>query len=271
MIRILLLPLETLVRHRELVLRLAIRDVVARYQGSVLGIAWSLLAPLMMLAIFTLFFGVVFGARWSGPGAHDGVGSFAVFAFAGLIVHGFVAELLPRANGLIRTHASFVKRVIFPLEALIWVPVLSSLFHFIAYLLVLAVVVAIVNGGLPWSALSVVVWLLPAMLLAAGIAWLLAALGVFFRDMGQIIPFLSTALLYISPVFYPIDQVPAALRPILSGNPLAPLIEGIRACVITGQAIEWQSYFLLLAGTWLFALLACWMFRRLSPVFADII
>lgn len=268
-LRFALLPARTLILHRGLVFRLTARDIAARYRGSVLGVAWSLLSPLLLLAVFAFFFGLIFRSRWSST--ETGVGSFAVFAFSGLVVHGFIADILGRAHAVVRSHPSFVKRVVFPLEALVWVPVFSAAFHLLAYLAVLIVFISIVKGGLPVTSPFAVLWLLPVLLLGGGVCFLFSALGAFFRDLGQIVPFLATTLLYVSPVFYSMDAVPEPLRPVLNANPLAWLIEGFRSALITGNAFDWRAFSVITIVAWILAAMSCWLFRRLSPAFADLV
>ncbi|QSI75601.1 ABC transporter permease [Niveibacterium microcysteis] len=268
-LRFAFLPARTLIQHRRLIFRLTVRDIAARYRGSMLGVAWSLLSPLLLLAVFAFFFGLIFRSRWSPT--ETGVGSFAVFAFSGLVLHGFISDVLGRAHTVVRSHPSFVKRVVFPLEALVWVPVFSAAFHLLAYLAVLVVFVVVVKGGVPITGPLVALWLLPVMLLGGGLCFLFAALGVFFRDLGQIVPFLATTLLYVSPVFYAMDAVPKPLRPVLNANPLAWLIEGIRSALITGSAFDRSAFLVVTIAAWLFIAMTCWLFRRLSPAFADLV
>lgn len=269
LLRLALMPLRVLSLHWRLIRDLARREVVSRYRNSLLGMLWSILSPLLMLGIFTLFFGVIFRSRWSA--GSGGVSAFAVNAFAGMLVHSFFSELLGRGHALVRAHPNFVKRVIFPLDALAWVPVATVLFHFLIYLVVLAVFTALVTGGLPPSAPLALLWILPMALIGVGLGWLLGALGVFFRDIGELMPFVATALMYISPVFYPLDSVPDMLRPVLAVNPLSPIIEGIRASLIHGQAFDIAGFLRLCAESWVFACGSGALFLRVRPAFADVV
>ena len=147
----------------------------------------------------------------------------------------------------------------------------GNIFGQMMILVVLAVFTALVTGGLPPSAPLALLWILPMALIGVGLGWLLGALGVFFRDIGELMPFVATALMYISPVFYPLDSVPDMLRPVLAVNPLSPIIEGIRASLIHGQAFDIAGFLRLCAESWVFACGSGALFLRVRPAFADVV
>ena len=226
--------LRSLWCNRDLILQMTRRDVIGRYKGSVMGLVWSLVNPILLLAMYTLVFSVVFKARWGG-GEPESRAQFAILLFIGMIVHGLFAETLTRAPSLILTNVSYVKKIVFPLEILPVVAMGASLFHAAISLLVLAAAMLLFNGFLPWQALFLPLVLLPLVVLALGLAWLLASLGVFLRDVAQPIGLAMTILLFASPVFYPVSALPAEVRPWLILNPLTFIIEQARAVLISGR------------------------------------
>lgn len=229
--------LRSLWGHRELILQMTRRDVIGRYKGSVLGIVWSFVTPIFLLAIYTFVFSVVFNARWGGSEPESKT-QFATLLFVGMIVHALFSEALLRAPGLIVSNVSYVKKIVFPLEILPVVAMGASIFHSAISLLVLAAAIILLNGFLPWTFLWLPIVLLPMVILALGIAWMLASLGVFLRDVAQPIGLAMTILLFASPVFYPVAALPKSLRPWLMLNPLTFIIEQARAVLIYGQMPE---------------------------------
>ena len=170
-------------RHREIVWQLARREVVGRYRGSMLGTFWALGVPLIMLAIYTLVFGVVFQVRWPMP-VEDGP-SFALVLFAGLVVYALFSECVTRAPTLVLTHPTYVKKIVFPLEVLPWVAMGTALFHAAVSLVVLVLARTVLHGIPPWTVVLLPLILTPCILFTMGLSWLLASLGVFFRDVVQ--------------------------------------------------------------------------------------
>lgn len=256
-------------RQRGLLRDLVVRDIAGRYRGSAMGVLWSLLTPLVMLAVYTFVFSVVFQARWGG--AEAGRATFAVNLFAGMIVHGLLSECLTRAPTLIVSNANYVKRVVFPLELLPWMSLGSALFHALVSLGVLLAFILLLTGGLPWTApLVLLVWL-PLLLLALGLSWLLASLGVFLRDIAQVMGSLTTVLLFLSPVFYPASALPESFRVWLYLNPLTFFIEQTRRVVIAGAAPDWPGLALALVAGMLAAMLGFAWFQKSRRGFADVL
>ena len=226
--------------HRILISRLSKREVVGRYRGSVIGLLWSLLNPLFMLVVYTFVFSVVFKARW-GVGEDETKIQFAVVLFAGLIVHGFFAEVLNRAPGLVLSNVSYVKKVLFPLEILPGIAMGAALFHTAISLIVLLATYALFNGYLQWTAVLVPLVLLPLVILTLGLAWALASLGVFLRDVGQTISIITMVLLFLSPVFYPLTALPNEFQLLIMANPLTFIIEQTREVLIWGRLPNWMG------------------------------
>jgi len=256
-------------RHRELVWQLTWRDVVGRYRGSYAGLIWSLFNPVLMLAVFTFVFSVVFQARWAG-GTGDKV-EFALVVFAGTIVHTLFAECVNRSPGLILTNANYVKKVVFPLEVLVWVTLGSALFHAFVSVLVLLTFKVAIHSQLQWTSLFLPLLLAPFVLLTAGISWFLAATGVYLRDVGQTTGLITMALLFLSPVFYPISALPEEYRPLFFLNPLTFVIEQAREVLIWGRLPDWGGlgiYFIVgIAAAWA----GFYWFQKTRKGFADVL
>jgi lipopolysaccharide transport system permease protein len=230
--------------HRRLLGQLIKRDVLLRYRGAVFGALWMFLSPLFMLVIFAFVFGQVFQSRW--PQQGNGL-PFWVLLYSGLITFNIFGETISRASTSVRAYPSFVKKIIFPVHILPLVPLGAALVHgaFNFFLLLLALGwIGAVRGDLVIFPFLV----LPVVLLALGLAWFLAAWGVFIKDMTQIVPILVQALLFGSPVFYPSSAVPEVLQSLYRYNPLGPAIESSRA-LVAGQPIQW--------GVWAMSLLFC--------------
>ncbi len=260
-------------RLRSLIWQFARREVLSRYRGSLLGLGWSFLTPLLMLAVYTFVFREVFNARWpsSAPGNGDSDFTFALQVYAGLIVFNFFAEVLGRAPRLVLDQPNLVKKVVFPLEILPWVAILAALFHLAVNLVVLLGAVLLVNHSLPITLLALPLVIAVFIPLLLGLTWLLAALGVFLRDIGQLIGMVLTALMFLSPVFYPAQSLPERWRPLLAFNPLTQPIEQLRRVTLEGLWPNW----LVLGGYAMLALMTAWLgarwFAATRKGFADVI
>jgi lipopolysaccharide transport system permease protein len=184
-------------RNRQLVWQLTRREVAGRYRGSIFGLAWSFLTPLLMLVVYTFVFSVVFKARWK-INVEESKTDFAIILFTGMIVFNLFAEIVNRAPGLIVSNTNYVKKVVFPLEILSWVTLGSVLFHSLVSLVVLLLVQIVLNHSLPWTVIFFPFVLLPLIFASLGVAWFLAALGVFVRDIGQITGVFTTLLMLLS-------------------------------------------------------------------------
>lgn len=256
--------------QRPLFLKLLLRDFAERYRGSYLGVLWSFVLPLLSLLVFTVFFGVIFKMRWAGL-ASDSLSDLGLVLFVGMALYNFFAECLGRAPGLILAHQNYVKNVIFPLEMLPAVMVTSALLTLAVTLLVILLLQVVWGSGLAWTVLLLPVVVLPLALFVLGLSWFLAALGVYIRDIQQLIVPLVQLMMFLSPVFYPISALPESLRPWLKLNPLAVVIEQTRAVILFGQPPAWIPYLLGLALGSATALLGVWWFARTRKGFADVL
>jgi lipopolysaccharide transport system permease protein len=258
-------------RNRGLIWQMTRRDVVGRYRGSVIGLAWSFFNPLLMLVVYTLVFGAVFKMRWSSTDGQAGNLGFAIVLFIGMIIHGLFAECVQRAPGLVLSNVNYVKKVVFPLETLPIVALGAALFHTIISLIVLLVILFSVNGHLYWTALLLPIILFPLVVMTLGVGWFLASLGVFVRDVGQTIGILTAVMLFLSPVFYPRSALPAEYRPWLLVNPLTLVIEQARDVLVWGRPPDWSSLVLFSLASLAVAWVGFWWFQRTRSGFADVL
>ena len=255
-------------KHHYLIKQLARRDVLARYKGSILGLAWGLLFPLMILMAYTFVFRTVFKARWPGSGG-DSTAEFALQMFAGLVIFNLFSDMLNRAPRLVLEQPNLVKRVVFPLETLSWVALAAAFFHAGMAMGILLLATAFFGPGLSaWSALAPLMFLstLPVLL---GFAWLLSALGVFIRDIGHLMAPALTMLMFLSPVLYPASALPAQFSNLLWLNPLTVPIENLRYVLLLNRAPDWWSLGAYVVAGLVFAILAFGFFQRVRGAFAD--
>jgi lipopolysaccharide transport system permease protein len=264
----LLTGLRGLVAHRALLYSLARRDVETRYRGTALGFVWAVLQPLMMLAVYAFVFGGIFKSRWTPQG---GIQDFVQMLYCGLIVHGVFSDTLSRSPGAVLSNPGYVKKVVFPLELLPLCQLASAVFNAAVSLVLVSLLVLIQHHSLPVTALLVPVILTPLFLLTAGLGWLLAAVGVFFRDVGQVINIAMSVLLFLSPVFYPASAAAPFARQLIYLNPLTYPMEALRSVLVLGVQPNWLHWLAYSAIGAISCLAGLWFFQRTRPAFADVI
>ena len=262
--------LRSLWRNRELILQMVQREVLGRYKGSLLGLLWSFLTPVLMLVVYTFVFSVVFKARW-GVSNDETKTQFALVLFAGLIVHGLFSEVLNRSPTLVVANSNFVKRVIFPLEILPVVSLGAAFFHSVISLFVLIAGFAVATGYLNWTVILFPLIFAPLMLLTLGLAWILASLGAFIRDIGQVIVIVTTVMLFLSPVFYPVKSLPVEFQPLILMNPLTFIIEQAREVLIWGHLPDFPGLLVYSVVATLVAWVGFAWFQKTRKGFADVI
>ncbi|EIV6644747.1 ABC transporter permease [Klebsiella aerogenes] len=260
---------RTFVRHRKLIINLTRREITGRYKGSLFGILWSFFNPIFMLVVYTFVFSFIFNARWSVESTSKA--EFALVLFAGLIVFNFFSECAIKAPGTILSNVNYVKKVIFPLEILPIVNALSVLFHACVSISVWLIFYIIEIGFPHVTVLLFPIFLLPLFVFVLGIGWLLSSLGVFLRDVGQLISIFVTALMFLSPIFYPVTAIPEKYRPLLNLNPLAPAISQFREIFYWGTIPSMSTYATYLFGCALFAWFGFIVFQKTRKGFADVL
>lgn len=257
------------VRNRDLILAMIKRDVIGRYRGSVMGLFWSFFNPLFMLAVYTFVFSVVFKARWGT--ANESRTEFALILFAGLIVFNLFSECANRAPTTILTNVNYVKKVVFPLEILPWVSLGSVLFHAAISTLVWIVAYVIFFGMPHATVLLLPIFIVPLLLFTMGVSWALASLGVYLRDVSQIITIITTVLMFLSPIFYPASAVPENVRFILLLNPLTPVMGQVRDLLFFGQVPDMALWI----ATFMVSVVVAWIgfawFQKTRKGFSDVL
>jgi lipopolysaccharide transport system permease protein len=262
---------KSLWRNRQLILQMTKREVVGRYKGSAMGLAWSFFNPVFMLVVYSFVFSEIFKSRWSGVGGDDSKTQFAVVLFVGMIVLGLFSEVVNRAPSLILGNVNYVKKVIFPLEILPIIAMGAALFHSLISLCVLLAAFALFNGYLQWTAVFIPLVLLPLVIVTTGLAWILAAIGVFLRDVGQTIGIITTVLMFLSPVFYPVTAVPERFRLFIMANPLTFIIEQARDVLIWGNTPNWIGLGVYTLVASMFAWAGFALFQKTRKGFADVL
>jgi len=262
-------PLRAAWDNRTLISRLIVRDIQSRYRGTMLGLAWALGVPLATLAVYLFVFMHVFSVRWDE--GHGSRAEYALILFAGLIAFNLFAECLNRAPSLLLENVGYIKRVVFPLEILPFVSLGSALVHAALSGLVLLACHLAVLGLPPLTALLMPLTFVPLILWVLGLSWLLAALGVYLRDIKPLVGVATTLLLFVSPVFYPVSAVQGTVRALLWLNPLTPLLEDIRLELFGGQAPPFSSMLLAFFLSYLAAWLGFAWFAKTRPGFADVV
>lgn len=268
----LLTLLTSLWHNRQLIIQMTKREVIGRYQGSAMGLLWSFLNPVFMLIVYTFVFSVIFNARW-GEGGVDKESKtlFAVVLFTGMIVHSLFSEVVNRAPSLILGNVNYVKKVVFPLEILPIISMGTALFHSFISLIVLLLAFFLFNGYLHWTVIFMPLVMMPLVILTLGFGWILASLGVYVRDIGQSIGIITTIMMFLSPVFYPITALPEEFRPWMIANPLTFIIEQARKILIWGNLPDWWGLILYTAVASAFAWLGFIWFQKTRKGFADVL
>lgn len=243
---------------------------MGRYRGSIMGLAWSFLNPILMLAVYTIFFTVALKARW-GIEESQSHADFAIVLFVGLIIHGLFAECMNRAPILITQNVNYVKKVVFPLEILPLVTIASALFHALISIFMLILAQILLNQSVSWTLIFLPFVIFPFVMLISGFAWFLAALGVFVRDIAHIIGMFSTVLLFMSPVFYPLSNLPESIQPWLMLNPLTFIIEQSRDVLIYSRLPNWLGLMTYAMIGLITAWAGFWWFQKVRKGFGDVL
>lgn len=261
-------PLWELPRRIDLISSLVRRELAARYRGSMLGVTWAIVTPLVMIAIFTFIFAGIFGARF---GAGGSAWDFALYLFCGLLPWTAFQEAVSASTQTVVAHANLVKRVVFPLEILPVSIVLTALLNQMFGTTALVIAAMIIRGELHATLLWLPVLLVPQMLVMLGLAWLVASLGVFLRDIVQGIALLLTAWLYLTPIIYPESVVPARFKPFITANPFTHLIHSYRRIMLEGSMPDWRGLGYFTAFALVCFVFGYWWFARTRKNFADVI
>lgn len=256
-------------RHAGLIRQFVAREVHNRYRQSWLGVAWLVLTPLAMLGVYTLVFRHVMKVKW--VGLEESNLSFALRIYAGLAVFNFFAECVNRAPNLVREQPHLVKKVVFPLEVLAWVNVTSAAVGLMVSMVLLLVLGFWDRGGLSVSALALPLVWLPMVPLCVGLGWLLSGVGTYVHDVGQLLGMVLSALMFLSPIFFPVEALPEAVRGFMFLNPLALVITQTREVVLLGLWPDWSALAVEFLVCSLIAVVGAAFFRVTRAGFADVV
>ncbi len=264
-----LIPLSFLTTHRVAFRQFLVRAISRRYRLSAFGALWMIVVPLVTLGIYTFVFGVVMESRWNSE--QSGTSVFSIYLFSGLIVFWVMAEVVGQSPTAIAEHTNLVKRAVFPLEILPAVVVGSAVFHALVNALVLMAALLALQGTIPLSALWLPVVLAPFVLMLLGFAWILAAIGVYFRDIVHVVGLFLTGALFISPVFYDTSRLNPIIQSVIILNPITFIVVQTRKVILEGQAPDWIGLGLYLLVAWAVASIGLAFFRRARANFADVL
>ena len=261
-------PLWELPYRFDLISSLARREVAARYKGSVLGILWAVVTPVVTIATFTLIFAGIFGARF---GASGSGWEFALYLFCGVLPWTAFQEAVQLSSQKIVSQANLVKRVVFPLEILPVAQTFASLANQLFGTIALLILALIIQRTLHPTILWLPVLVLPQLLLTFGAAWLVASLGVFLRDIVQGIALLLMVWMYLTPIIYPETIVPDRFRPFINANPFTSLIRSYRNIMLEGAQPDWRGLAYFTGFALIVFVFGYWWFARTRKNFADVI
>ena len=256
-------------RNRGLIFTLTKREIAARYRGSFLGMLWSFFNPVFMLIIYTFVFGVIFKSRWTNTSGSRT--EYAIVLFAGMIMFNLFSECVNRAPQLILANTNYVKRVIFPLEILPWTALGAALFNWVVSFIVWFIFYVIFFGVPHLTSLLLPITLIPFVLIVIGFTWGLASIGVFLRDISQLIGIVVTALMFVAPIFYPIESVPEKFRAFLYFNPVTLAVDEARDLTFFDKIPSIPYFLIYLACGLIIAWLGFVWFQRTRKGFADVL
>jgi lipopolysaccharide transport system permease protein len=262
-------PVRTIAQNHRLIRSMARRDILARYRGSFGDFFWTILNPLLLMATYFFVFGIVLQNRYGADQSRTG---FALYFIAGMLPWLAFSEPVGRAASVILEHRNFVKKLVFPLDTLPVNHVLAGLVTELFGAGVFIAALLIIRHTVPAAVLWLPVLLVPQLLFTLGLCWFLAALGVYMRDLGQIMALVLTIWFFITPICYQesTNLSPAVLA-VMRQNPLYTLVRGYRAVFLEGHAPE----LLPLVKLWVIALALFFLghvwFYRLRKSFADVI
>lgn len=258
-----------ILRHRSLIASMTVRDFRAAYQASYLGLTWQFVLPLIMLAIFYLVFGQIFGGRFLNNASETPI-DYALALFVGLGFFNFMAQNIGSATSLVTSNANYVKTLLFPLEILSINSVLGALINLVISLALTILVLLLVKGLLHPSAICIPFYVLCIFLLALGVSWGLSALAVFIRDVSAVTSPLTLILMFMCPIFYPVSMVPKRVKWIIEFNPLAVIIEDARSSLLYGVWPHPLSMLAILVVSMAVAVGGYFFFMRSKSAFADV-
>jgi lipopolysaccharide transport system permease protein len=260
-----------LLLNKDLIFASTKREVLLRYRGSFFGVFWSFFNPILMLCIYTFVFNEVFKAKWGGSSLESSRIEFALLLFAGIIIFNFFSECLSKSPYQIVSNQNYVKKVVYPIEIISMVGVLSAAYQMLLNLLIWVIFYFVFIGWPHLTILYVPVILIPLFLGVLGISWFFSSLGVFLRDINQIVGVITTVSMFLSPIFFPADAVPENIRFLIYFNPLTIFIEELRNVIYWGGIPGLFNIFIMWAGGIIIFSLGYYWFQKTRKGFADVL
>jgi len=258
---------ELIWENRELLINLTLRELRLRYTGSLLGLAWMFVIPLVQLSIYTFVFGFIYKVA----SGESGVIGYAASLFSGFVPFILISESVNAAPSRIVAQPNFVKKVVFPLEILPLVSTGVAAIHSLGAMAILLVVAGFLVNGISWPVLWVVPLMLILIMIACGISWLLSSLGVFFRDLSTSTQLVVQFLFFLTPITYPLSLVPKQILPVYKLNPLVGIVEGIRGAVLYGYNPDIGNIAYPLVFAVASMVVGFYCFQQCRRAFADVI
>jgi len=261
-------PVRVLIRHRSTIKAFVRRDIHGRYVTSVMGLSWAIIQPLTLLLLYTFLFSYILKVRFGAAGSTK---SFTVYLFCGMLPWIAFSEGVVRASGVILEQGHLIKKVVFPSDILPVYVVVSALTMEMLGLSVLLVAVALFGGGLGWSLVVLPAIIVLQFMLTVGLAWFLASLTVFLRDVAQVLGLAMTLWMFLTPIFYPPEAIPPHLKWLLNLNPMYHVVQAYRDVIIEGRLPGRLQIGVLGAMALASFLLGHWFFRRSKNAFVDVL
>ena len=261
--------LGSVLSNRFVVGQLAKRGIYGRYRGTLLGLVWSFITPLLMLGIYTFVFGSILQIKW--PDQGGGNLEFAAILFSGMLIHSLFAECLTQAPTLILANPQYVKKMIFPLESLVWVTLATAVFQALISVAILIFYLLLVGRDVSWTILLFPIPLAGLCLFCIGVGWLVSAIGVFVKDIAQVTGLLSTVLFFMAPILYPKTALPEQIQTFLYLNPITFPIEQFRVLVLWGQSPDWIGLAIYFSAAFVFSWATLAWFQKVRTGFADVL
>lgn len=256
-------------KFKYLARELVKREIRSKYQGSVVGIFWVLIHPILMLSLYTFFFSVVLKARWDSSSVSNV--DFALILFPGLMIYTFFSECISRSPTLIISNVSYVKKIVFPLSILPIISLAASLFQLTISLIIWICFCLILRGSVPSTILFMPLIIIPLIFFVLGLSWFLSSIGTFFRDIAQIVGPVLNVMMFLSPVFYSADRLPQEFRWLLNLNPLSQIIIQSRNVMFYGEILHFSEWVYTLTFTAVLAVLGYFFFQKTKRGFADVV
>jgi lipopolysaccharide transport system permease protein len=259
---------KCLLNNKRLIITLARRDIMQRYQGSVFGVLWSIINPIIMLGIYTFIFSVVFKAKWGGV---DDKYQFSMLLFSGLIVFNCFSDIISRSPTLIVNYSNYVTKVIFPIEILPFVITISAMFNFILSFMIWVIFYFILIGPPSITIILLPFILLPFILMCNGFAWVFSSIGVYIRDLNQVVMLGVSAMMFMTPIFYPISAIPEKYQHYLFISPITSVIESFRDLAINGVIPDLSQYVSYCITSIVIYWFGYMWFKKVSKGFSDVL